>query len=69
MSHLQQPSVLMSGGLLVDEEAEDEKYDGYLKNFFSSSNSVIFDDHHIKSNQSSYETKSTNNHIERDKIW
>jgi len=52
MSHLRQPSVLMSGGLLVDEEEENEKYDVYLKNHISHSNSIIFD-HHIKSNQPS----------------
>jgi len=65
LSHLHQSSVLMSDGLLVDDEEENEKYDVYLKNYISSSNSIIFD-HHIKSNQSSsYETKSTNNHSSR----
>jgi len=69
MSHLHQSSVLMSGGLLVDEEGENEKCDGYVKNHISHSNSIIFD-HHIKSNQSSSsETRSTNNnHITRREI-
>jgi len=58
----------MGGGLLVDEEEENEKYDGYLKYYISSSISLSFD-HHIKSYQSSsYETKSTNNHITRREI-